>query len=132
MTQEELRQKGLSEEQIDYVMGAWEDAAGEEALERAMAGYRFSSQAARESVTRRVREAHLPLEEGRLRGLEELMESIRQEDPDAFWTDEPPVRFTVPMGPEMAPTREQIIKIPDRARRRAAIAENMRLFKGED
>lgn len=132
MTQEELLRQGLTEEQAAYVMGAWEDQVRREAVRAAMEGYVFSSLAARDSVQRRVMEAELPLEDGRLQGLGELMESIRQEDPEAFWTDEPPVRFTVPMSPDQAPTREQIIKIPDRARRRAAIAENMRLFKGED
>ena len=45
---------------------------------------------------------------------------------------EPPVRFTAPLGREkFRPTKEQIMAIPDRARRRAAIAENMKLFKGD-
>ncbi len=132
MTQEQLLQQGLTEEQAAYVMDAWEDGARQEAVRAAMERYSFSSLAAADSIRRRIMEAELPLADGELQGVEELMESIRQEDPEAFRTDEPPVRFTVPLGPDQAPTREQIIKIPDRARRRAAIAENMRLFKGED
>ena len=41
------------------------------------------------------------------------------------------VRFTAPMGGDIPPTRDEIMSIPDKAARRAAIAENMKLFKGE-
>ena len=45
--------------------------------------------------------------------------------------EEKTVRFTAPMGRDVdRPTKEQIMAIPDRGRRRAAIAENMRLFQG--
>ena len=118
MTAQQLREQGLTERQA--------------AVDRGMERYRFSSLSAREAVRRRVVKAKLPLEGGELQGLEELMESIRREDPDAFVTGGPPVRFTAALCPGPVPTREQIIKIPDRARRRAAIAENMRLFKGAD
>lgn len=41
------------------------------------------------------------------------------------------IKFTAPMGRDkIRPTKEQIMAIPDRARRRAAIAENMKLFEG--
>ena len=132
MTAQQLREQGLTEQQAGYVMDAWERAARQAAVDRGMERYRFSSLSAREAVRRRVAKAKLPLEGGELQGLEELMESIRREDPDAFVAGEPPVRFTAALCPGPAPTREQIIKIPDRARRRAAIAENMRLFKGAD
>ena len=61
---------------------------------------------------------------------EEAVEAIWQAHTQAW--ESAPVRFTAPMGAESRPTREQIIKIPDRALRRAAIAENMKLFEGEN
>ena len=61
---------------------------------------------------------------------EEAVETIWRAHQQAL--ESTPVRFTAPMGAESRPTREQIIKIPDRALRRAAIAENINLFKGEN
>ena len=63
---------------------------------------------------------------------------LTEEAVEAIWQahqqdlESVPVRFTAPMGAKSRPTREQIIKIPDRALRRAAIAENINLFKGEN
>lgn len=132
LTAEELAEQGLTEEQISYVMAAWEQRERDIALERAMEDVPFSSQAAREAVTELVRQARLPMEDGVPAGLEELLADIRERDPGAFLPEREPVIFTAPLGEAEAPTREQIISIPDRARRRAAIAENMRLFKGEN
>ncbi len=44
----------------------------------------------------------------------------------------PLLRFTEPMARDrLRLTREQIMSIPDRAVRRAAIAENIKLFEGD-
>ena len=61
---------------------------------------------------------------------EEAVEAIWQAHQQAL--ESAPIRFTAPMAAQRRPTREQIIKIPDRALRRATIAENMTLFKGEN
>lgn len=61
---------------------------------------------------------------------EEAVEAIWQAHRQAM--ESVPVRFTAPMAGKSRPTREQIIKIPDRALRRAVIAENMKLFEGEN
>ena len=42
-----------------------------------------------------------------------------------------PVRFTAPMGETAPATKDEIMSIPDKALRRAAIVENMKLFKGD-
>ena len=128
MTEQDLRQRGLDEEQTAFVLEAWR----ERELAGALGAYRFSSAAARENVFRQVRAAELSWKDGKPVGLETLMESIRKGDPDAFMPEAPRARFTMAAGPAEGPTREQIVKIPDRARRRAAIAENIRLFKGEN
>ena len=63
---------------------------------------------------------------------------LSQEAVEAIWQahqqalERVPVRFTAPLAAASRPTREQIIKIPDRTLRRAVIAENMKLFKGEN
>ncbi len=132
MTAEELTEQGLTEEQVSYVMAAWEQRERDIALDRALEDVPFSSQAAREAVTERVRQAQLPIENGVPVGLDELLAAIREQDPGAFLPQREAVIFTAPLGGAETPTREQIISIPDRARRRAAIAENMRLFKGEN
>ncbi len=132
MTEQELLEQGLTEEQTRFVLGAWERREREAAVQAALEGYGFSSGAARDAAAEALRQAELAVEDGRLTGVEAVMDGLRARDPDMFRPQREPVRFTAPMGGEDRPTREQIIKIPDRARRRAAIAENMRLFKGEN
>ena len=61
---------------------------------------------------------------------EEVVEAIWQAHTKAM--ESMPVRFTAPMAGKSRPTRDEIFKIPDRALRRAVIAENMKLFKGEN
>ena len=94
-----------------------------DALERGLSGVRFSSRSARRDVELRVRTAGLPLENGRLVGLDELLSSFREEDPDAFVVDDK-VRFTDRMScvGDDVDARERIMSIRDRGERRAAIA----------
>lgn len=101
-----------------------------DALERGLSGIRFSSRSARRDVELRVRTAGLPLENGRLVGLDELLSSFREEDPDAFVVDDK-VRFTDRMsgGGDDVDARERIMSIRDRGERRAAIAANLSLFE---
>ncbi len=113
----------------------------DDALNAALAGYKFTSEAAKRDVAGQVRAAGLTLESGRIQGLEALMEAIREKDGSAFVDETAAVlrlemaRFTRPVsdgGSGAAPmTREKIMAIPDRAARRRAIAENIEIFKGE-
>ena len=148
MEREFLQEMGLADEAIDAVLarhGQEMDEAearhGEElaqrdfdhALERALDGYGFSSRAARMAAAGMAREAGLTLgQDGSLEGLEEVMDSLRERDPGAFVSEKPTVIFTAAVTDGGPVTREQIISIPDRALRRAAIAENIQLFKGEN
>ncbi len=106
----------------------------EAALERGLEGVTFTSQAARRDVVSRIRAARLPLEGGELCGLGGLLSAIKAEDAGAF-SDTAPVRFTeplsgeVPAGGDPSARRRLIMAIRDRAERRAAIAENIDLFK---
>ena len=113
----------------------------DDALKTALAGYRFTSEAARRDVAGQVRAAGLTLESGRIQGLEALMEAIREKDGSAFVDEKLDemragmARFTQPVSDggsgAAGMTREKIMAIPDRAARRRAIAENIEIFKGE-
>ncbi len=103
------------------------------ALDRALAGYDFTSLAARDAAVRAVREKGLAVGgDGTIQGMEAVMDEMRERDPGAFCPERTPVCFTAPVTDGGSLTREQIISIPDRALRRAAIAENMKLFEGEN
>ena len=111
-------------------MARWEF---EHALDRALEGYEFSSLSARGAAAQAAREAGLTLgEDGTVEGLEAVMDTLRQADPGAFRLRRQPVCFTAAVTDTGRLTREQIMNIPDRALRRAAIAENIKLFKGEN
>lgn len=109
----------------------------EDALKVAMEGYKFTSEAARKAVMSEVKGAGLKLKDGKILGLNDLMDSIKSADASAF-VDEgnPPAKFTQRMsGPNNNPaggtmTKADIMGIKDRAERRAAIAKNMHLFNG--
>lgn len=108
----------------------------EDALKAAMDGYKFTSEAAKKAVMSEVKGAGLKLRDGRILGLGDLMESIKTADASAF-VDEgnPPAKFTQRMGGNggnpagQTMTKDQIMAIKDRAERRAAIAQNMKLFE---
>lgn len=108
----------------------------DDALKAAMGGYKFTSEAAKKAVISEVKGAGLKLRDGKILGLVDLMESIKTADASAF-VDEgnPPAKFTQRMGGNggnpagQTMTKDQIMAIKDRAERRAAIAQNMKLFE---
>ena len=101
------------------------------ALDKALAGYGFSSLAARDAAAQAVLDKGLAVGgDGTIQGMEAVIDEMRERDPGAFCPERTPVRFTAPVTDGGSLTREQIISIPDRALRRAAIAENMKLFEG--
>ena len=109
----------------------------EDALKTAMDGYKFSSEAAKKAVMAEVKASGLKLKNGKILGLNDLMETIKEGDASAFVDDgNPPAKFTQRMGssggtpPAGGKTKEEIMAIKDRDARRAAIAENMHLFGG--
>ncbi len=108
----------------------------EDALKGAMEGYKFTSEAAKRAVMSEIREAGLKVKDGKILGLNDLVDSIKAKDASAFVDDgNPPAKFTQRMGnsggnPTGTITKEDIMKITDRDARRAAIANNMNLFGG--
>lgn len=108
----------------------------EDALKAEMEGYKFTSEAAKKAVMAEIRNAGLKQKNGKILGLNDLIETIKSEDASAFVDeDNPPAKFTQRMGggnpnPGGTPmTKEQIMAIKDRTERRAAIAKNMKLFE---
>lgn len=70
----------------------------EDALKSAMEEYKFSSTAAKNAVTEEVRKAGLKIKDGKILGLNDLMETIKAADASAFVTEreENRARFTEP------------------------------------
>lgn len=107
----------------------------EDALKTAMEGYKFSSTAAKNAVTEEVRKAGLKLKDGKILGLNDLMETIKAADASAFVTEreEGRARFTTakPTGgtDPAALTAQDIIKIKNPVERQRLIEANPHLFK---
>lgn len=115
----------------------------EDALKTEMEAYKFSSNAAKNAVMAQIRESKLTIgNNGKIRGLDDLIKEIKESDASAFIDENDPnqnpnpARFTAAQNNKTKGglTREDIMKIPDRAERREAIAKNLHLFnqtKGE-
>lgn len=111
----------------------------DDALKAEMDGWKFSSEAAKKSVMSEVRAAGLKMKDGKILGLNDLMETIKAADASAFVVEgNPPAKFTQRLGggsggnPAGGKTKEEIMAIKDRTARRAAIAENIHLFGGKE
>lgn len=109
----------------------------EDALKTAMEGYKFSSTAAKNAVTEEVRKAGLKLKDGKILGLNDLMETIKAADASAFVTEreENRARFTESKptgGSGSGITRAEIMQIKDPVERQKAIGQNMHLFRKGD
>lgn len=107
----------------------------EDALKTAMEEYKFSSTAAKNAVTEEVRKVGLKLKDGKILGLNDLMETIKAADASAFVTDreENRARFTTakPTGgtEPAALIAQDIIKIKNPVERQRLIEANPHLFK---
>lgn len=108
----------------------------DDALKAAMDGYKFSSDAARKAVMSEVKGAGLKLKDGKILGLADLMDSIKESDASAFVDDgNPPAKFTQRMTPSGGGnpggvlTAADIIKIKDPVERQKIMTANMHLFK---
>lgn len=108
-----------------------------DALTAAMEGYKFSSEAAKRAVMDEIKGAGLKLKDGKILGLNDLVDTIKERDASAFVDDSnPSVKFTQRMGggggnpAGGAMSRADIMAIKDRTERRAAIAKNLHLFNG--
>lgn len=104
----------------------------DDALREALNGYRFSSEYAKSAIIAEVKSKGLPMVDGKIVGLGEVMEGIKQRDADAFTSDKPTAQFTTSFGNEdngkKYETKEDILKIKDAKERQQAIRDNIGLF----
>lgn len=109
-----------------------------DALKAALEDVKFSSEAAKKSVMADIKEAGLKLKDGKILGLNDLIEQMKQSDASAFVDEsqqqaqKQQARFTKPVGQQQTPgamTRKEIEAIKDPSERQAAIAQNIQLFQ---
>ena len=104
-----------------------------DALKSELDSIKFSSGAARKAVEAEIRSAGLKIKNGKILGLADMIEQMKQEDASAFTDDKnPPARFDdsgKKGNPAGTITKKDIMAIKDPAERQAKIAENMHLFQ---
>lgn len=106
-----------------------------DALKTELDNLKFSSAAARKAVESDIRAAGLKLSGGKILGLADLIEQMKQSDAEAFVnTANPPAKFTAPAKtpPAGKKSAAEIMAIKDRSERRAEIAKNLNLFGGNE
>lgn len=102
-----------------------------DALERELSDYEFTSRAARASIAEKVKSANLTYKDGKHLGFADLMEQIKAEDADAFKTATQAAKFTekgTGKNNGVTMSRDDIFAIKDSAERQAAIKANPQLF----
>lgn len=103
----------------------------DEALTKAIEGYKFSSTSAKKAVLAQIKDAKLPVKDGKILGLNDCIESIKAEDASAFIDEanDSKAKFTAKkQSSGSGLTKEQILEIKDATERQKAIAENLSLF----
>lgn len=109
-----------------------------DALKTALDDVKFSSEAAKKSVMADIKEAGLKLKDGKILGLNDLIEQMKQSDASAFVDEsqqqaqQNQAMFTKPAGQQRTPgsmTKKDIEAIKDPSERQAAIAQNIQLFQ---
>lgn len=111
----------------------------DDALKTALESVKFSSPAAKRSVTADIKSAGLKLKDGKILGLNDLIEQMKQAEPDTFVDEgqqqaqQQQARFATPrVGQQRTPgnmTKKDIEAIKDPSERQAAIAQNIQLFQ---
>lgn len=127
--------KKAEDAEKDYNDKIYERDFGD-ALKTAMEEYKFSSEAAKKAVMAEIKEAGLKLKDGKILGLGDLMEQIKESDASAFvdtQDNKNKAKFTERKGAgggePKAMTKEDIMAIKDKSERRQAIAQHMDLFE---
>lgn len=105
----------------------------DDALAKEINEYKFSSKAAKESVTEKVKKANLTYKDGKILGFTDLMGQIKAEDADAFVEDaSSKAKFTDKGTGSKAGggniTKDEIFAIRDASERQRLIAEHPELF----
>lgn len=107
-----------------------------DALNKELEGVKFSSEAAKKSIMAEIESAGLKLNNGKILGLNDLLNQMKEADKTAFVSEAESnkPKFTNPMGStgnEGTMTKQDILKIKDSGERQRAIAQNINLFRGE-
>lgn len=144
---------GIDPENVKAELEAWKQKASDaekefnakvydrdfsDALKAALDDVKFSSEAAKKSVMADIKEAGLKLKDGKILGLNDLIEQMKQSDASAFVDEsqqqaqQNQARFTTHVGHQQTPgsmTKKDIEAIKDPSERQAAIAQNIQLFQ---
>lgn len=105
----------------------------DDALKEAFEGYKFSSEYAKSAIMAEVKSKGLPMVDGKIVGLGEVMDGIKKRDENAFATTKPTAQFTSSFNTDSNDgkryeTKEDILKIKDAKERQEAIRNNIGLF----
>ena len=110
---EDWKQKAIDAER-EYTAKA-QKRDYEDALAKELDGYKFSSKSARAAIEEKLRDTKLPMHDGKILGLRDRMEQIKEEDAEAFAPDKSDVpNFTSPKtAPAKRRTKDEIAAIED-------------------
>lgn len=109
-----------------------------DALKSALEDVKFSSEAAKKAVMADIKDAGLKLKDGKILGLNDLLDQMKKDDASAFVDEDQQnamqnqARFTTHVGQQQTPgsmTKKDIEAIKDPSERQAAIAQNIQLFQ---
>lgn len=143
---------GIDPEKIDSEIADWKKKAKdaeemytakirerefEDALKTELDNVKFSSEAAKRSVMIDIKAAGLKLIDGKILGLKDLLEQMKEKDASAFVDESEEnaknnmAKFTsqVNKNQQGTLTKNDILSIKDATERQAAIAANINLFR---
>lgn len=144
---------GIDPESIKGELATWKQKAADaekeyndkiyerdfaDALKTALEDVKFSSASAKKAVMADIKGAGLKLKDGKILGLNDLLEQMKKDDASAFVDDDQnqaaqnQARFTTSISKNTPPgkmTKADIMNIKDAGERQAAIASNMSLFE---
>ena len=145
--------EGIDPERIKGELATWKQKAADaekeyndkiyerdfaDALKTALEDVKFSSASAKKAVMADIKGAGLKLKDGKILGLNDLLEQMKKDDASAFVDDDQnqaaqnQARFTTSISKNTPPgkmTKTDIMNIKDAGERQAAIASNMSLFE---
>lgn len=144
---------GIDPESINGELATWKQKAADaekeyndkiyerdfaDALKTALEDVKFSSASAKKAVMADIKCAGLKLKDGKILGLNDLLEQMKKDDASAFVDEDQEqakrdqARFTTSISKNTQPgklTKVDIMNIKDAGERQAAIASNMSLFE---
>ena len=105
----------------------------DDALREAMDEYKFSSEYAKTAIMAEVKSKGLPMVDGKIVGLGEVMDGIKKRDENAFTSNKPVAQFTSSFNTDSNDgkryeSKDEILKIKDAKERQQAIRDNIGLF----